>query len=279
MSTTQLSQLRIYDISQSTPKGSGDISTAFASFGDSEVTKLPEMYAQIKKDLIKDPKALTASWLRLKRSLREEVEKIKSLGSRTIPSIEFSDLHNLCEKKREEILKRGSFVVKNVIQKEEARILKSDIHEYVKKNPNTTGFPKENPVVFELYWSKSQLKARSHSNLRAASKFANKLWHASAESEVCLDQNISYADRLSVRYPGDTQFSLGAHADGGSLERWEDIEYRKCYDPIFQGRWEDYDPFDATHRIGVDMNLHDSTGTCSIFRTFQAFLSLSETEL
>mmetsp|Transcript_8181 Transcript_8181/g.8114 ORF Transcript_8181/g.8114 Transcript_8181/m.8114 type:complete len:83 (+) Transcript_8181:412-660(+) len=58
--------------------------------------------------------------------------------------------------------------------------------------------------------------------------------------------------------PGDTQFSFGAHADGGSLERWEDIEYRKCYEPIFQGLWEEYDTFDSTHRIGVDINLHDS---------------------
>lgn len=54
--------------------------------------------------------------------------------------------------------------------------------------------------------------------------------------------------------------------------------YSKCYEPIFQGRWEDYEPYDATHRINADMSLHDSIGNCSIFRTFQAFLSLSETE-
>ena len=78
--------------------------------------------------------------------------------------------------------------------------------------------------------------------------------------------------------PGDTLFSLGPHADDGSLERWEDPEYSKCYEPIFEGRWEDHEPYDATHRIGADMNLHESIGNCSIFRTFQAFLSLSETE-
>lgn len=278
MSTIKTPELRIYDLNLSKPKGSGDISSAFASFGDSEVTSLPEKYSKIKKDLVKDADALTASWVRLKRALHEEVEKIKIHGTETIPSIEFSDIHRLSEKKREEILKSGTFVVKNVIQKEEAMDLKSDLQEYVKTNPNTSGFPKEDPVVFEIYWSKSQLRARSHSKLRAATRFANKLWHASSETEVCLDQNISYADRLSMRWPGETQFSLGAHADGGSLERWEDIEYSKCYEPIFQGSWENYDPYDATHRIGVDMNLHDSIGNCSIFRTFQAFLSLSETE-
>ncbi len=123
-------------------------------------------------------------------------------------------------KQREEILKRGVFLVKNVIPKEETEAFKEDVHNFVKENSNTSGFPKENPVVFELYWSKRQIVTRSHPNLRKTTRFANKLWHASSETEVCLDQNISYADRLSMRYPGDNQFSLGPHADLVAL--WKD---------------------------------------------------------
>ena len=28
--------------------------------------------------------------------------------------------------------------------------------------------------------------------------YMNNLWHASPESEICFDQNISYADRLRI---------------------------------------------------------------------------------
>ena len=269
---------RVYDINKSKVKGAGDISSAFSTFGNSVIKGLPEVYAQIKKDLVCNPEELTASWLRLKSSLREEIKEIKELGHNGIPSVEIFDLQNLSENDRKKILKRGAFLIKNVIPKEEAKALKAGVLDYVKRNPCTTGFPKEDPVVFELNWSKEQLNARSHPSLRRATNFANKLWHASSDSKVCLDQNISYADRLSIRNPGDTLFSLGPHADGGSLERWEDPEYSKCYEPIFEGRWEDHEPYDATHRIGANMNLHESIGNCSIFRTFRAFLSLSETE-
>jgi hypothetical protein len=31
--------------------------------------------------------------------------------------------------------------------------------------------------------------------------------------------------------------------DGGSVERWEDANYRKVYERILQGRWEEFDPW------------------------------------
>lgn len=102
------------------------------------------------------------------------------------------------------------------------------------------------------------------------------MWHAQEDSEICLAQNILYAERLRIREGGYKLFALKAHADGGSLEIWEDSEHSKCYKKIFEGKWEEFDAFDATHRGEANPDLHDSSGTCSIFRSFQGWLALSE---
>lgn len=68
---------------------------------ESEIINLSEKYVQIKNDVIKKLETLTASQLRLKRALHEEIEKnFKSLGHKTIPSIEFCDFNSLSEKKK-----------------------------------------------------------------------------------------------------------------------------------------------------------------------------------
>ena len=41
---------------------------------------------------------------------------------------------------------------------------------------------------------------------------------------------------------------------------WEDPEYRKCFKNILNGKWEEYDPFDATHRVSANMDLYDCSG-------------------
>lgn len=64
--------------------------------------------------------------------------------------------------------------------------------------------------------------------------------------------------------------------DGGSTERWEDDGYRKVYASILAGEWEQYDAFDATHRAQSQFDLYRSgVGACSVFRTFQGWVSLS----
>ena len=65
--------------------------------------------------------------------------------------------------------------------------------------------------------------------------------------------------------------------DGGSLERWEDPEYSRVYHKILEGCWEEYDAFDAKHRIKAKMDLYNGAGACSIFRFLQGWLSMSDT--
>lgn len=69
--------------------------------------------------------------------------------------------------------------------------------------------------------------------------------------------------------PGDKSFNLGPHLDGGSLERWEDPEYRKCYSEILKGEWENHDPFSITHRLKATVDMYHGPGGCSAFRSYQ----------
>jgi hypothetical protein len=43
------------------------------------------------------------------------------------------------------------------------------------------------------------------------------------------------------------------------------------------GNWEEFDAFDATHRADAMMEMYSTAGGCSVFRSWQGWLSLSET--
>jgi hypothetical protein len=127
-------------------------------------------------------------------------------------------------------------------------------------------FPPHDPQVFELYWSPSQILARGHSNMIATQRFLTSLWHSKdPEAKVSNLHPLSYADRLRIRQPGDAGFALGPHVDGGSVERWEKEGYGRggVYDKIFQGRWEEYDPWESSCRLPVESDLYSGAGACS----------------
>lgn len=133
-----------------------------------------------------------------------------------------------------------------------------------------------------MYWSAPQLKTRAHPNfLRVQHHLMSLLWHSSSpDTPIFLDQPFSYADRLRIRQPGDTSFALGPHIDGGSVERWEKEGYGRggVYDRILEGKWEEYDPWDASGRVAAVNNLYDGLGPCSMFRMWQGWMSMSHTK-
>lgn len=268
-------QFRPCDLSKAKVRPDGDISSVFDSFTQS-AKGLDDSFAQVKKALIKDPVAVKESWLRLKEDLAAGIAEIRNLGSGAIPQIDFAELEKISPERKLNISNRGCVVIKNVVPRDVAEGWKEEVIDYIEANPQTRGFPAKNKVVYELYWSKSQVKARSHPQLRRSLAFMNSLWHASPETRISLNQNIMYADRMRIRQPGDAMFSLGPHADGGSLERWVDKEYSLCYAPIFEGRYEDFDPYDSTHRVNTNMEYYESSGSCNIFRSFQGWLAVSE---
>ncbi|KAL6713799.1 hypothetical protein ACLMJK_008291 [Lecanora helva] len=265
-------------------KASGDISSVFPSLQEGVTAQpLPARFAEVKKRLIEGhEEQVRESWHRLLAELRKETEIIKALGSNVIPEIAFKDMHNL-EKRtkfRDELRERGIAVIRGVVPEREALGWKELLRRYIRDNPSTKGFPPENPAVYELYWSPSQVLARAHPNLLRTQAFLMSHWHSANKfAHISTSHPLSYADRLRIRRPGDTGFTLGPHVDSGSCERWEENGYGKggVYNDIFQGNWEAYDPWESSCRLPVVSDLYNGAGGCSVFRMFQGWLSLSST--
>ncbi|KAF9769581.1 hypothetical protein IL306_012993 [Fusarium sp. DS 682] len=237
-------------------KKEGDISDAFTSLSGAKRDPLPDRYRLLKLNLLKGrEEKIVESWKKLLRELKRENEIVAKKGPGVIPQIKFGDFDRGGDRVREEVKKRGVVVVRGVIPEGEARAYKAELEEYVAKNPSTRAFPPHDPQVYELYWSKSQLKARANPNFLQVQHQLMSLWHTSSPTEISLSQPFSYADRLRIRQPGDASFALGPHIDGGSVERWEKEGYGAggVYDSILQGNWESYDPWDASGRVHANV--------------------------
>ena len=86
---------------------------------------------------------------------------------------------------------------------------------------------------------------------------------------VSLSNVITYADRLRIRHPGDSKFSLGPHIDGGGVERWEDPEFRGLWHKILQGgqSWMEHDPWSfgpQGQKLTAKGDLYDAPGGVSV---------------
>jgi hypothetical protein len=261
----------------SAQKKEGDISNAFASLSGIQFKPLEPRFKDVKAQLIAgNEQAVQDSWNRLLARLKDELPIIQQLGSKVIPEIDFKDIDNASPEFRSEHKKRGVAVIRNVIPQEDALALKDELRRYIAANPDTKAFPPENPQIYELYWSPSQIKARAHPNLLKAQKFLMEFWHSkNPDALVSSSHPTMYADRLRMRLPGDARFALGPHVDGGSCERWEEEGYGrgKVYDAIWRGRWEEYDPWESSTRLPVVSDLYQGVGACSMFRMFQGWLS------
>jgi hypothetical protein len=268
------------------PRKEGDISSVFASLSSSsggEATPLPSRFADIKRHLIvAHQDAIVSSFTRLLSSLRSEIEHISTIGSDIIPSIDYDQIHNhsRIQPFSDSLKKRGAAIVRGVVEPDVALGWKEEIKDYIRANPQTKAFPRDNPAVYELYWSQGQVKARAHPNVLATQSFLMSFWHSNnPQALISTKHPVTYADRLRIRQPGDAGFALGAHVDGGSVERWEPEGYGRggVYNKIWEGKWEELDPWESSCRLPVESDLYNGAGACSMFRMFQGWLSMSNT--
>ena len=161
-----------------------------------------------------------------------------------------------------------------------------------------------------ISWTKPQVQARSHPNILAATAWLSKLYHvqvvdkgnskkneqlANSLEGVDLNVPLMYADRFRIRTAGskwDTNLWI-PHVDGechtlltrlrfnqdilvgGSIERWEDPFFRKCFESIFNGNWKDHDPFALEGRLDARNSLYGKPEQSSVFRTFQGWISMT----
>ncbi|WVW80099.1 hypothetical protein I302_102072 [Kwoniella bestiolae CBS 10118] len=260
----------------------GDISSVFASLAGEAAKPLPARFGELKQKIVGDEanqRSLVESWSRLTSRLREVAEEVDRKKQDCIPQITYDDLvSSPTSAVIDSIKTSGSLIVKNVIPRETAERWLEDVKQYIQGNPEVKGFPKDDKQVFELYWSKTQLLARSHPRSFSVQKSLLRLFSSEgSDNDVSLNVPLSYADRLRIRHPGDSQFALGPHSDGGSVERWEDETYRNVYKEILRGKWERFDPWRIGDRVKANQNIYDGPGSCGVFRAFQGWTSLSST--
>jgi hypothetical protein len=254
-------------------------------------------------------KALEKAWVEVLTSLKQETEEVVQGGASLIPVVQYPGDDLVGDKKLaewldskilESVKKRGTVIVKGVVPEQEALGYKQSIRDYVTANPQTKGFPAEDPQVYELYWSKAQLAARSHPSLLKVSEAFLSLFHAPsqtsehsgfdevppAELSVSLSNPLTYCDRLRIRLPGDSKFALGPHIDGGGVERWEDETFRGVWSSILEMSkdnsidWRNHDSWSLgplAQRLGAKTDMYNGAGACSVFRPFQGWLSMSST--
>ncbi|KAK1219033.1 hypothetical protein PQX77_018261 [Marasmius sp. AFHP31] len=241
----------------------------------------PARFAELKKQLWNDK--MSQSWVEVLSELEATAERITKYGTDIIPRATHAEL---CSGLEAETLKRfkdtGIIIITDSITKEATLQWKQDIRDYAAKNKDfVTGFPPDNIQIFELYNAPAQIEARTHPGMISTHKSLLSLLHISDPKpeahEVDLRCPISYFDRLRIRLPGDKTYTLGPHVDGGSVERWEDPDYRSVYQRILDGNWKEYDPFDVKYRAKAKQDLYHGPNNCSIFRPWQGWTSLSMT--
>ncbi|KZT20479.1 DUF1479-domain-containing protein [Neolentinus lepideus HHB14362 ss-1] len=238
-----------------------------------------------------------AAWKRLLQELAKSTEQIGREGTNIVPQINFKDLASANQDFVDLVKRRGCVVIHNVVDRAEATAWQRDLREYVKINPvpglilfNTVyllspylafpGFPEGDKQFFQLYWTGPQVKARAHPNVLNATTWLNNLYHVKSTEDaagVDLSTPLAYADRFRIRHPGGIWDNHPPHVDGGSIERWQDKNFRKCYGDILSGEWENHDPYWLECRMNARTSLYGRVGASTIFRTFQGWLALSET--
>ena len=175
---------------------------------------------------------------------------ISALGSQAIPTISFTDTAapQHAERFLRDLRHRGVGIIRNVVPRDTALGWSQEAREYIKETPQGRSASSRHAPPQEVYWSPAQVKARAHPNILAAQRFAMSIWKSSdPNARVTTDFPVSYADRMSVPRADGLKGSPSARVDGGSVERWEPDGYGRAgtYDDIFQGRWEDYNPWEV----------------------------------
>ena len=200
---SQPAAIKLPPIPPSNRKGDS-IGTAFASLSTAS-PPLPERYGSLKKELLKGrEKALLEGWKRLIDQMEHEtLPMIHSVGTKLVPEVDFAEIvangGELPEVVKSNLKKCGTLVLRNVIPKEQAVGWKQQVKDYINANPSTTGWPAASIQVYNIFWSKQQLEARSHPNMLVAQAAMNGVWSSQPDDPVVLSETLAYADRLRIR--------------------------------------------------------------------------------
>jgi hypothetical protein len=229
---------------------------------------------------------------KIEEFIKKEVEEIKiqknSLKS-IIPEISYNKLNLTNNKIIENIHKRGCVIIRDVFEDTFIENLNNQLEKYIDENNYYEDQTKKanldkyfsdlksgKPQIYGLYWSKTQMEIRHSEQMAKVQRWLNNLWIYENEEYKVFEPNkeLSYADRVRRREPGDNTLGLSAHCDAGSVERWTDKNYQKIYQEIFADNFQKYDPFNAKFRDRIIE--FESPAVAHVFRTFQGWTALTE---
>lgn len=272
------------------------------TFSQREPIHLQPRFAEIKSKIVSgNADAIAASWNRLLRELKSEIDLISTMSAtEIIPSIDFENISepSFSESREDfssKLRQRGVAIIRGVVPKETALSWRQDVDEYLWVNSqtriSTSGSDYDKHHIHELFWSPAQVQARAHPNVLVAQKFAMSHWRTPSPQSpgpasvpaplVATTTPVTYADRLLIPIHDPwTQHTRAAcstaQVDNGGVERWEVDGYGRArtYTYVFEGWWEGHDPWDASTRVLASPDLYGGAGRCSTFRMFQGWLSL-----
>ena len=245
-----------------------------------------------KKELRKKSKNYKENFNQIKEYINlevEEIKKLKNLKKSIIPELSFDSIEKDNFELIKNIKKRGCVIIRDVFDDQKVENLNRQLENYIdvnnyyedqkKKSDLDKYFSDLNsgkPQIFGLYWSKTQIEIRHSEQMSKVKKWLNNLWIYENDEYKVFDPNreLSYADRVRRREPGDDTLGLSPHCDAGSVERWTDNSYKKIYKDIFSDNFKNFDPFNAKYR---DKTIEfESPAVAHVFRTFQGWTALTE---
>ncbi|KAK6200109.1 uncharacterized protein RJT21DRAFT_40371 [Scheffersomyces amazonensis] len=249
---------------------------------------LESRFVDIKKRLIKPENIdkVTASWKRLLAAIEIEADTIAKAGPSYVPTTTFEEIvannFNLPSEIALKFKERGVIMIKNVVDRHQIDLWYEELVSFCKEHPETAGYTFPNPTSwYNVFWTKPQTEARCHPNVQKLLSAMSKQFYVKDDTlPIDLESQVVYGDRIRIREPGKAA-TLPLHLDSSSIERWEDENYSKVYQEIFEGNWEDWDPYKLDIRANAIENLYEHIETgkstiCSAFRTLQGWLALSD---
>ena len=241
------------------------------------------------KDYSKDYKENFNQIEKYIKSEIDEISKLKASKKSIIPEISFNQINQRNTQIVESIKKRGCVIIRDVFENLMIERLNNDLEKYIEENnyyddqKKKSGLDKyfsdlksSKPQIMGLYWSKAQMEIRHSENMLKVKKWLNNLWIYKNDEYEVFDpsKELSYADRVRRREPGDNTLGLSPHCDAGSVERWSDDYYQKIYKDIFSDNFLKFNPFDAKYRDKTSE--FESPAVAHVFRTFQGWTALTE---
>jgi len=171
------------------------------SFYGKEPVPLPSRFAHIKRSLVEGREAeIEASWARLLKALRDDVEDIASRGSSLTPSIDFADIHNPDARAafQRELKRYGLGLIRGVVPKADAQKAIDETVKYLEKQTDYKKPSPQDPTCFDFFWTPAQVRTRAHPRVLEAQRFVMSLWDNSDDDRMAIRFPIAYADRLRI---------------------------------------------------------------------------------